>query len=148
VAGYCDIDDVRQWMPGGQSIDQQTGNPTAPTVIEWIDQVANQVNAAFKEGGASVPPGDVDVLGDLKLKCARELAYQVMTVRGAIGDDDTVPLFREWHEDFKKLLELIAAGEYGATTGDTDVPWSHTRDADTADPSDDRNPVFTKDYVP
>jgi len=145
---YFDIDDVRGCLPGGTSIDDQTGYPTKAIVEEEILGCEGRINVAFKQGGASLPITDPDVLADIKIYGKREVAYQVAVIRQAIADEKTVPEFRKWHDEFEAWRKEVALGKYAGLASSEDVPWSHTRDADTSDPSDDRNPVFVKDYVP
>jgi len=147
VADYTDLDSVRGVMPGGVKIDSYLTRPDLATVALWITQVSNTVNAALSSGGVSLPVTDADLLGALKLLCSHEVAYQIMLTRGAVDDSRVPPMWKTWHDDFLKALDLMRKGEYSATLV-VDDPWSYTQDANPDDSSDSKNPTFTKDYEP
>lgn len=148
MADYCTIDEVRSILPGGTAIDDQTGFPTKETVLSILAGVTGRINVAFKKGGISLPLADTDAIADTNLREKQEVAYQVKVIQGAISGDKVEPLFKEWHEEFEAWLISIAETGYAGLTSSSDTPWSHTRDADETDPSDDRNPTFVKDYDP
>lgn len=152
MAAYCTLADVQAWMPGNKQISNTVPvgppagtHPNATQVTGWCNDVSSEVNV-FLERFVALPITNVDQLAFLKLRCARELAYQCMAVDARREQKGIPALYIQWHEDWKALLEALDGGTsvlISSATG-KDVPWSATRDADPEDASDTRNPVFRK----
>lgn len=129
--------------------DKEQRLPSATTIKEEISMVSAQLNLALKRWGVGTPPTDADLASVLALMGCREVCYQITVVRGAVKDAKQPPEYLKWHEEFQavitaeKIPPLIASADQ-----DGSLPWSSTMDADETDPSDPKNPTFTKDYVP
>lgn len=147
MADYTDIATVEGVLRKGVKIDDSTADPpTRANVTIWITLLTNQVNVAYAQGGSTTPITDADTVGMLKLLCAREIAYQVLTTRGMeLGEDAEE---QGWHDEFKALLEAASTGAAAVVSSDASLPWAYTMNADETDPTDSKNPTFTKDYVP
>jgi len=142
MADYCTIADVRALLVPGHGIDDQIGKPVNATVTTWITRVTNQVNVALSGAGTTLPVTDTDLLGDLALLVSREVAYQIMVVRGGISDPKTKPLWASWHDEFRAFLEDLESGE----TASSASPSSYTMNAPDS-PDSSVNPVFTRDQA-
>jgi hypothetical protein len=147
---YFDVDDVRQWLPAENGIHDQTGKPKADVVLGWCGDISNEIDVSLAQGGATVPVTDPKLVAKLKMRGAREAAYQVMAVRAAATSSKIDLLYEGWHTEYEALLVAFATTEDAIVTGATEAsrPDSFTRDADWTDPTDPRNPSFVKDYVP
>ena len=142
MSAYCSIDNVRGWLPQGQSLDDQTNvAPTATTVTAWITDFSGILDSVF---GVTT---DADYLLARKTYLARELAYQVMAVRAASKDEKAPALFLGWHEEWKALFDdpEAGAGTLGSPGGSA-IASSYTMDADDS-PDSSVNPVFQRDQA-
>lgn len=138
MADYTDVSSVRAVLPNEVPLDDTTSVPSVATANLWIAQVTNQVNIAFKAGGASLPIAvtETDILGALKLVCAREVAYQVMVTRGAVEDPKNKPLWTGYHEEYEEMLEKIEEGKWMASlVGSSKISLAET----------DNDPRFERD---
>jgi hypothetical protein len=140
MADYCTPADVRARMIEGGLIDEQIKKgPKPETITNEIALVTNQVNVAFKSADITLPITDTDVLGLLKLKCSREVVYQVMTMRGAAIRDDVEPFYAGWHKEFTDpedrtgLLEQIEDEGLAALIVDSGEPWCTGMDSTDGD---------------
>lgn len=123
---YCALEDVKGWLPGDQKIDDQTGNPIAATVSDWITKFSGEINVALAGAGAVVPATETNLKAKLNITLARELAYQVMTKRNATKSKDEEALYLGWHTQYEELLAAIEKGTVlPATSGN--LAWSYTQ---------------------
>jgi len=149
MADYFAISDVDGWLPVGNKLDQQTGEPTRKLVEEeWIPGYTNDINVSVKLGGGTVPVTDTDWLGRFNVRAARDCAYQVMVKRNASRDEKIPAEYLKWHEEYmdmlKKLEEKAIANLSTSSTGA--IASSYTMNAPD-NPDSSVNPVFTRDQA-
>lgn len=127
---YTDVASVRLVLPEGVEINDTTTVPSMSTVTTWIAQISSQVNVAASVGGLALPITDADLLAALKILCSRETAYQVMLSRGASENPEHKPMWKSWHDDFMKMLELLQKGELVEVSSvESGEPWSTGMDS-------------------
>lgn len=130
MADYCTTADVIQTMPSGASLTALT-RPDLVAAAGWIASASAQADVALTKGGTTLPITDAALLALLKIRVAREVAYQVMTARGGWGPGNAPPFWAKWHDEFEAMLEEMgtvgSVSVVGSTTG---VPWSYTMDAE------------------
>jgi hypothetical protein len=152
VAGYCTVEDVRGRLPVGAI----TGSPAVALIQEKIDGRSARVNVALTAGSTPLPiPGTAtDALAALLDLVANAAAFDWHASQATVYDPRFKPVWMKWDEAFEAELAIMRAGGWNnavdpvvASSG-TDEPWSFTRDADPTDPTDDRNPTYTKSYEP
>lgn len=144
--GYFTTANVNEWMPAADVVGSGT-TPNTTTVDGWCLLVSSQIDVAREAAGFATPSIDANEVNLYKLRGSRETAYQVKAARGAATGEKISPLYLGWHREFEEMLSKQAAGTLTAASSE-DVPWSFTRDADPTDMSDDRNPIFIRDYEP
>lgn len=135
---YTTLSEVRNVIPSIQINEQSL--PSHAIVTTWLTYVDGQVNLALSESGTTLPldaTADVDLLNALKLICAREVAYQVLTSRGATGSGEGRPYWAGWHEEFMEMLDKIREGSYLKERGVAGGPSSFTMGADPDDTIDE-----------
>jgi hypothetical protein len=145
VPDYTDIVSVRGLLPSGTALDDETP-PTVTQVDALILQTGQAVNSALKQVGSTTPITDDDLKGRVKLHQTKHVVYLVLAARGIESKDK---YWENWGEEFwTDFLALLSTPELAAAAAPTDLPWSSTMDADPNDPTDSKNPSWTRDYVP
>jgi hypothetical protein len=150
MADYYTIAQVEAILPKGIKIDDSTSDPpTRANVTATIPDITKQIDDAATEGGETVPLTGSKA-GTASLRGRREHAWQIIAQRGLVYDKDRIPYWDKWHTEFEAYLVLLSGVEAAAAgvLTDSSTPWGYTMDANTEDPSDSKNPSFTKDYVP
>lgn len=150
MADYTTIALMRGLLPKGVKIDDSTTDPPSAATVtgQIIPGITGETNVALARAGVGIPidPSQTALLAFLQQLNTREGVYQVLVQRGVAEDPKFKPLWQSWHDEYRKLIEETE--ELLASFLSLDLPWSYTMDADTEDPTDSRNPIFIKDYVP
>jgi hypothetical protein len=141
---YFTTSDINGWMPASDAV--VSGEQTK--VDAWCLLICSAIDVARRKAGLTAPSTDADEINLYKLRGSREGAYQVKASRGAATGDKISPLYLGWHKEFEDMVLQQSQGKLVIPTGQTGEPWSWTRDADPSDMSDDRNPLFIRDYTP
>lgn len=133
MADYCTLDNVQGWLEIGKKIDNQSGDPNAATVGGWITDFSGDIDVALSIGGVPTPVTDASWLKRLRIRLARELAYQVQAVRGAFKDELKENLYLGWHQEYLDMIKLLEAGKAVGvlTSTESGEPWSETMDGRT-----------------
>ena len=146
---YWTIDDVRAVLPKGVKIDGDTADsPISASVSNWNAQVEGELNDAFASRGISVPITDPNLVLRLRFHGSRKVAWEILATRELTEDDKGKLILLGWNDAYKDLLKKIEVGSVVPGTSDATLPWSSTMDADETDPSDPKNPAWTRDYEP
>ena len=131
MSAYTTIANVRKVMPGGASLSELT-TPNLADVTGWITSVSAEVDVVLGIGGFTIPVTDTATIDMLDIRAAREVAYQVMTARGAWAPGTSPPFWAKWHDEFEAMLKSLSDGE-GASAdtvvGSAGMPWCYTMDA-------------------
>jgi hypothetical protein len=150
MADHTTVALVREILPKGLKVDNATADPpTEATVrLSLIPQISARLELAAVEGGASLPIDPAQNLGKwLKYLATHEVAYQVIVQRANSQGTKYDPETDKWHEEYLAALEKLEEDAAVMAAQDSSLPWSYTADADASDPTDPKNPTFTKDYV-
>lgn len=143
---YFTTSNINEWFPAADVVGSGT-TPNTATVDGWCPLISSQIDVARAKAGLSTPSTNANEINVYKLRGAREGCYQVKAARGAATGEKISPLYLGWHKEFEEMLVQQAKGILTAVA-DEDLPDSYTRDADPSDPTDDRNPIFIRDYEP
>lgn len=136
MADYCTLTDVRGWIPAGGTVDDQANlPPSASTLSGWITSYSKAIDSVL---GVS---GGVNETERRRILLGRELAYQVLAVRGALSKDD--PLYVGWHEEFQAFISPTAAEAAASVTVQASSYTMNSPD----NPDSSVNPVFTRDQA-
>jgi len=153
---YCTLDDVVALLPEGFKVDDSTTKPTSAQVTTWILRAGAQVDVAIVGGGGAAPAAG-DLALDMAVLVSREVAYQCWSTRtrtfqptNSSNTSSAKTDYQRWHEEFLERLAKLNPDATAASSSvsDAGLVWAFTQDADETDPSDSKNPSFTKDYVP
>lgn len=148
TTAYTTVDAVKRVMPGGTEL-SEVSDPSLADAAIFITGASAEIDIALGTGGLSVPVLDETFRAYLDIKSAREVAWQIMAARNVlIASDKDAPEWTKWHDEFKAMLGAFEKGSIPGDLTSEESPDSYTRDADETDPTDDRNPVVTKSYVP
>lgn len=147
MADFTDIDRVMGALPILALDSSRDKPPVREAIKDWITDISAEVNEAFAAAGISIPIDPAsNLFKRIRFRVTRKVAYEAMVTRGVAKTKDADPLWFGWLKQYDEML--LAPAKFAAMVTDGSLPWSSTMDADTSDPSDSKNPTFTKDYVP
>jgi hypothetical protein len=135
---YTDIDFFRSLLPSGTSLDDET-SPTVTQVESMMLSTGQSLNAAYAQGGGTVPVTDTNVKGRFKLHQTKHLVWLFLAARGIESKDK---YWENWGEEFwADFLALLSTPEGAASVEpESGEPWSGTMDLT----QDDMNPAFER----
>lgn len=147
MADFTDIDRVMGVLPILALDSSKDKQPIRDAIKDWITDVSAEVNEAFAAAGISIPIDPAsNLFKRIRFRVTRKVGYETMVTRGVTKTKNEEPLWLDWLKQYDDMLK--APAKFAAMVTDGSLPWSSTMDADPNDPSDPKNPTFTKDYVP
>lgn len=130
MSAYTTIAAVKATMPGDAPLTEIT-TPRISDAVNWIASASAQVDVALVAGGQTLPITDTALLALLDIRVAREVAYQVLTTRGAWAPNASPPFWTKWHDEFEAMLETMSNPEQASIVpSNITLPYSFTMNAD------------------
>lgn len=147
MADYATLASVRAALPDDQTINDQTGRPVSATVTEWIQDTTGQVNAALTGAGIDTTTLTADQTRVCKVRCTREVVWQVMTNRGGAesNPEKPGPGWRAWHKEFEDFLKAIVDGKWPTAGAGADLVESYLGNAESDTGNSAIQPAITRE---
>lgn len=108
---YTTIDKVNEFLTKDNEVDDQT-YPTIAVAASWLPQLDASINVAYALGGNVLADASADVITWFGLLVAKEAAYLVMQVRGALKDNAS--LWQGYHDEWLAAIAKISDKEQAA----------------------------------